>query len=190
MGEAEIAEPIKLGRCRIPGCTEIVYGKSSLCHPHILSGRAAIDRQYRNGTAVFGRRATRWTKLYAIKAGDFVKIGVTDHPSARFQAIQTSCPLEAEVLGCIPAMQCVEGAIHEVIRHEWVHGEWFHLRGLAADVAEAIAARRFEDISEIARVPPEWVGVEQPTKKIQHPIEKVEKFWLWAYGVKPSGDAK
>lgn len=71
-------------------------------------------------------------RLYAIRSGDSVKIGVSGNPLQRLAAIQTGCPTAATLLWHSDKLSrkqafILEAAIHGELRKERTVGEWFRL---------------------------------------------------------------
>jgi len=174
---------VKILRCRIDGCRGAASGASSLCRVHIVEGMAEISRMYPNGRPVKKGRKTRVTKLYALKVGDFVKIGVADDLKARIACIQTNCPLEVELLGYVNAMQSVESAIHGLIASERARGEWFHFRGIVLVVVTAMQRKDHLMLEGLIGLPSGFVGVEQELLTDRHRIDSANKFLETRVGV-------
>lgn len=64
--------------------------------------------------------------LYAIKAGDFIKIGFTKGDiAARMAQLQTGCPMPLRLLGTGPGGRFIEKRIHSILSSYRAHGEWF-----------------------------------------------------------------
>lgn len=65
--------------------------------------------------------------VYAIAAGDSVKIGYTTNLEQRMKAIQSTCPHPIVCLGTAPGGQLLERALHRQFARHRVYGEWFDL---------------------------------------------------------------
>ena len=66
------------------------------------------------------------TVTYAIRCGDFVKVGKTRDLATRISSMQTGCPLPLVLHGYVEGD--IEAATHEYLEfcgHERVRGEWF-----------------------------------------------------------------
>ena len=63
--------------------------------------------------------------VYAIKAGDFVKIGKTENVNDRLKQIQTGSPIQLEFLGMLSPNPADESSFHNRFKHLHVRGEWF-----------------------------------------------------------------
>lgn len=66
--------------------------------------------------------------IYAIRAGEFVKIGYTsDSAETRIRAMQTGCPFELTIAAFGPGERALEWQYHFRLKREGVHvrGEWF-----------------------------------------------------------------
>ena len=65
--------------------------------------------------------------LYVLKAGEFIKIGITTGLSKRVRSIQIANPYEVEVVYSLrtPAAKTYEQYLHEVFSDNNVRGEWF-----------------------------------------------------------------
>lgn len=54
-----------------------------------------------------------------------VKIGFSKHPRCRLKVLQTGCPGQIELLGCIECNRSEERQWHEKLKEFRIHGEWF-----------------------------------------------------------------
>lgn len=66
--------------------------------------------------------------VYVVKAGDFIKIGVTHDMKTRLRTLQAGCPLKIEVIHTIHgASRELEADLHRqfAASHHWF--EWFKL---------------------------------------------------------------
>lgn len=75
--------------------------------------------------------------IYAIQAGQQVKIGCAKNPRARRSEIQVCCPEECIILGVCDGNQKHEKELHQNFSHARVRGEWFEL---TPDIASWIDA--------------------------------------------------
>lgn len=65
--------------------------------------------------------------VYAIAAGERVKIGYTTNLEQRMKSIQSSCSDPIVCLGTSPGGVELEKALHRQFGHARAHGEWFSL---------------------------------------------------------------
>lgn len=64
--------------------------------------------------------------LYALKAGDLIKIGFTKGDILlRMAALQTACPEQLRLLGTGPGGRYMERALHNLLKNFRARGEWF-----------------------------------------------------------------
>lgn len=65
--------------------------------------------------------------VYFLRMGDKVKIGFSTNVGKRLKAIQTACPLPAEVVKIIPGSEQTERYFHAHFAANRINGEWFAL---------------------------------------------------------------
>lgn len=65
--------------------------------------------------------------VYFIRMGDKVKIGFSINVGNRLKAIQTACPLPAEIVKIIPGSEQTERYFHAHFAANRISGEWFAL---------------------------------------------------------------
>jgi hypothetical protein len=71
-------------------------------------------------------RADYAGSVYAVKAGDFIKIGFTKGDVAdRMAQLQTGSPVALRLLGIGPGGRYIERGIHDILKSFKAHGEWF-----------------------------------------------------------------
>ena len=63
--------------------------------------------------------------VYAIASDRFVKFGISVNPKRRLAGMQTSCPLDLELVGFFEGDEALEKRIHKKLRRFRVRGEWF-----------------------------------------------------------------
>ena len=63
--------------------------------------------------------------IYAIRCGDYVKIGWSTDPIARLGKINTDNPLPCELVGTLVGTEADEKLAHASLSHWRVSGEWF-----------------------------------------------------------------
>lgn len=84
--------------------------------------------------------------------GGLIKIGYSTKPAARLSTMQSGCPLELKVLRLLPALQNLEGHLHNVFRSLRRRGEWFHpgpdLVQFIAGLPRGIYSSRLKDLGE------------------------------------------
>lgn len=67
------------------------------------------------------------SRVYFIRAGDYLKIGKTDDIKKRVAQLQTGCPHDLQVVLLVPGDEREEGLSHEELKSEHVRGEWFKI---------------------------------------------------------------
>ena len=77
--------------------------------------------------------------VYFIRNGSYIKIGISENPQARLDALQTSSPLKLELLDYIPGGRKLENKLHKKFKHLRESGEWFRAE---QDLVEYIARGR------------------------------------------------
>jgi DNA-binding XRE family transcriptional regulator len=70
--------------------------------------------------------------VYAITAGDLVKIGWSKDPLLRLNKIRSDCPDQAQLVGVVPATRAQELEAHAQLSRWRVRGEWFRHEGVVA----------------------------------------------------------
>ena len=63
--------------------------------------------------------------IYAIQAGDFIKLGYSANPRIRLCTIKSSSPLECVLLGTMPGATKDERRLHRKFANLRTSGEWF-----------------------------------------------------------------
>lgn len=79
--------------------------------------------------------------VYFLRAGQFIKIGRTSKTLTRVADLQTGCPYEIVVAGCVSGGPSLESSLHKRFAHLRARerGEWFHYRDdLRAYVEELV----------------------------------------------------
>lgn len=141
-------------RCRVEACEGSTTGRSTLCHDHIYIGRKQLGAYLGREDAFVPRvyRGEGLVSLYAVRLHDFVKFGQAVDVRARLCGMQSGCPYPLNLYGSISATKNTELLIHERIRPLLARGEWFHWRGLAIDIAEAIRNKSSSALDAILTV--------------------------------------
>ena len=84
------------------------------------------------------RDGRRWpSRVYFIKCGEFVKIGVSSDPLKQLRNLRIGNPFELELLNHIPGNEALESALHEKFADLHHRYEWFHFRGELREWIEA-----------------------------------------------------
>lgn len=66
--------------------------------------------------------------VYIVKAGDFIKVGVTEDIERRMKTLQAGCPLAVELIHTIPhASRETESEFHRRLAEHHLWYEWFKL---------------------------------------------------------------
>lgn len=78
-----------------------------------------------------------WCYIYAVRVGDFVKIGRALDVAERLRNMQAAQTEELKLLAAVPAHAALEGALHERFDKFRHRGEWFEL---VPEIGEFIAA--------------------------------------------------
>jgi hypothetical protein len=73
------------------------------------------------------------SRIYFIRGGDLVKIGVTDDVRQRLRQLQVGSPTKLELIGEMPGDENYERALHRAFAGLAEHGEWFRLDGKLAE---------------------------------------------------------
>jgi hypothetical protein len=78
-------------------------------------------------------------QVYAIRGPERIKFGRTMNVARRFPQIQCMSPVPVELLGSVWMPDDAEAYIHDYLKEDRSHGEWFYVteksRGLAAFIA-------------------------------------------------------
>lgn len=81
----------------------------------------------------------RGSKVYFIRSGDAIKIGVSINPEQRFGELQVGSALELELLGVIVGDKYTEKEVHARFERLHIRGEWFHADPPLLDFIESHA---------------------------------------------------
>lgn len=71
--------------------------------------------------------------IYAIDAGELVKIGWSREPSRRFTKVRSDNPFAKRVIGWLPASADDESELHERLSPHRVRNEWYRREGLVCE---------------------------------------------------------
>ena len=91
-------------------------GKTTKCQR--CSGRE-------NGRKGLDTQANTSKYLYAIRCGEYFKIGVTDNVERRVKDMESNCPYPIEILYVMDNEQGAEAMYHEIFEYRHHRGEWF-----------------------------------------------------------------
>lgn len=125
-------------RCFEKGCIHVVY-KRGRCYKHYQAAREPANShlRYSRGT----------DHIYAIRgAAGLVKIGKSTDPKKRFRNLRNSSPEKLELVGFVELSGDAEFEIHDRLRKDRLHGEWFSPSEAVLKVVEMIAARQRDEI--------------------------------------------
>lgn len=100
--------------CASPDCFNKRSIGSQFCESCQIQSKRPISNKY-------------WPRIYFIKQGDFVKIGVSRDIDNRIKALQTGSPDELELLADEYGDEITERWLHELFSNQWHRGEWFRL---------------------------------------------------------------
>lgn len=147
-------------RCVISGCKapRVELG-SDFCRFHEDKVNAPLRRKQAAimPWGVHGR-------VYAIKAimpEGPIKIGYSNALDMRFANINSSCPVELELLGYVGGDFWLEGRLHVLLSRDRLKGEWFRPTDAVMEVVNLIIAG---DIFALA----EWL---EPRKMLARSVE-------------------
>ncbi len=84
----------------------------------------------------------RWQQVYAIQAGDAIKVGISDDPERRMADLQIANPVELKLLwtcGPISPSKALEWEqkVHALFQSQALHGEWFRYSDELATLADS-----------------------------------------------------
>ena len=91
--------------------------------------RWAVSKRLLNPDARARRLSTRSKQvfIYVIRVFDFVKIGRASDVTSRLASIQTSLPVEVELIALFKGVSSDEEQLHARFATSHVRGEWFRL---------------------------------------------------------------
>jgi len=106
--------------------------------------QAEIDQMWAEARAwVTKFRADYAGAIYAVRAGDFIKVGFTKSDvSERIAKLQTGCPLSLELVATGPGGRYMERGLHDVLKSFHVHGEWFRAEPLVLEIIQKFCTTR------------------------------------------------
>lgn len=86
------------------------------------SAEAAYARIYTAGSF---DRSHKTKSLYFVACGDTVKVGVSNYPEVRMEALQTGASGKLTLVASIPNAGHRENECHKKLAHLRLYGEWF-----------------------------------------------------------------
>lgn len=105
------------------GCLEF----EDLCEPVAAAPVVAV--------APFVPRCSE-RRVYVVRSGDFIKVGVTDDLKRRFRGLQATNPFDLELVASFPGDLDLERYIHRYFVADRHRFEWFRIQGAVADWLE------------------------------------------------------
>jgi hypothetical protein len=111
------------------------------------------------------------SKVYFIKAGDYVKIGVTNGYSIqnRLSELQTGNPIKLELLGIMIGGLKIEKSLHKRFSDFKKQGEWFYYSEEIKDFINSAVLTSLEDIDSLEQV--EEITAEYYSDNVKKPDE-------------------
>lgn len=83
-----------------------------------------------------------YNKLYFIKGGEYIKIGVSNNPYKRKTALQTGNPFKLRFICILPLGYETESLLHKHLKEYRAEGEWFEINLNKWDIIEMVAKVR------------------------------------------------
>ena len=108
--------------------------------------------------------------IYFIKAGDFVKIGITTNPKKRLHDLQTSNPLKLDLIYFMPGDENLEKILHEVFDEYKESGEWFRFESGLRTFVYSFRNNGFWIGQKYSEIPPSFPDITQSAKKARDEI--------------------
>lgn len=80
--------------------------------------------------------------VYILKAGPFIKVGISSALTSRLSVIQTGCPYPVELVRTIigGGGRYLEGILHQQLSEHHSHGEWFHYNDATQEILKELDA--------------------------------------------------
>lgn len=78
--------------------------------------------------------------IYAVRCGDYVKIGWSKRPEKRASKINSDNPLPCQLLGYFEGTRQEEADVHQRLAAHHSHSEWFFYRTAVAEWCEKLPA--------------------------------------------------
>lgn len=76
--------------------------------------------------------------VYAVRSGDFVKIGWSKNPRRRITKMSTDSPHPCLLVGCTPGSKADEAAAHELLNAHHSHREWYRYEGAVIEFVASL----------------------------------------------------
>ena len=83
-------------------------------------------------------RSERWTNVYAMQCGQYIKIGRSNKIKERLDDLQIGNPEKLELLGSIRAPAYIEYQIHKELADYCHRGEWFNATPEVLDLVDSL----------------------------------------------------
>lgn len=131
------------GFCNHAGCVQTRLPSREFCPKHAKPTR-------KHGPAREMPVDTGVACVYAIRVGDYVKIGKSWNMRSRVSSFITDTPYEVEVYGAVPAPDWLEEGLHVLLKEHWHRGEWFHWRDEVKTVCDLIRRQERGALEKIA----------------------------------------
>lgn len=128
----------------------------------MVQATGVVTKTYKNrGKRMDGPFGLRYYAIvYAIAAPDYglIKFGRTTDIQKRFASISTMSPAPLELIGHVWLPDDAEAYIHEFLKDDRAHGEWFRKTERTRSIAALIAAQKVKELAEITEM--SWMLVE------------------------------
>lgn len=101
-------------------------------HPELLvpPSRETLGKFSKSlsGSRFFGKKKIKFSqKVYFIRSGCKVKIGIAEFPEQRLKALSTGNGEQLELIGSCDGGRTLEKELHDRFSHLRTNGEWFNL---------------------------------------------------------------
>lgn len=114
--------------------------------------------------------------IYAIRCGEFVKIGYATNPWKRRLQIRLCNPYPCDMLGFSPGALVDEKSLHSKFAAYHHRGEWFRLEGLVAEFVAGLENRETRyDRRKGPRTPAQLASAAATRKTLSARREKVRE---------------
>ncbi|TPJ70445.1 MULTISPECIES: GIY-YIG nuclease family protein [unclassified Mesorhizobium] len=116
-------------RIRLPDPDAAGHAAFNLAYDAASRGEAIPVVSTQRPLPMFSLEMGRPGFVYFLAMGDKVKIGFSTNVGKRLKAIQTACPLPAEIVKIIPGSEQTERYFHAHFAANRINGEWFAMDG-------------------------------------------------------------
>lgn len=117
---------------------------------------SSLSKTYKNrGRRMNGPFGLRYYAIvYAINSPDhgLIKFGRTTNIQKRFAGICTMSPAPLELMGHVWLPDDAEAYIHDFLKEDRAHGEWFRKTERTRSIAALIAAQKVRELAEITEM--------------------------------------